>query len=249
MPLARSDREPGGRGAGVGEMARELGTEAGSGAQADAFDLTETLDVLVEGWAVVEMSGELLLESGDLLFQGANEAGLAFGDGGMRGDLEAVAKGEECGLEGLDLAEELAQEELLWRGGLPERERLRGGSAEVGDEGSIDAVGLVAAATAASVVLDPARVGEMDWEAGGMKRGGGQFAIKASGLENGDRRSGEAELLGPSDERVEAGGRVGERTMTRAAIEEQTDIELVLGDVDAEGGGAGTSSRHEEEWS
>ena len=47
---ARSDGKPGGGGASIGQMARQFSTEPASGAQADALDLAEALDVGVETW-------------------------------------------------------------------------------------------------------------------------------------------------------------------------------------------------------
>jgi len=69
LTQAGSDGEPGGGGTGIGEMAGQLGTEPAGGTWADAFDLTETLDVGPQGWRGSDELIDLGFERGAFLAQ------------------------------------------------------------------------------------------------------------------------------------------------------------------------------------
>ena len=74
LPHAGSDGQPGGGGAAIGEMARNLGAEPACGARADAFDLAEPLEVGVEFGRGLDVAGDLRLDALDFLFQRADQA-------------------------------------------------------------------------------------------------------------------------------------------------------------------------------
>ena len=139
-------------------------------------------------------------------------------------------------------AQERAQELLRGAGGLPRGQRARG--AKAGDEGGVEAVGLVALPEAARVILDAARVGDVDAPARGVQCGGGQLAVAAGGFEHGVRR-GCAVPLAPRTQAGEAAHGVVELRVVGARAEEQAGVELGLGDVQAQADAEGFGEDHE----
>ena len=253
---ARGDGEPRRGGASVGQVAGDFGAEPCGGARADAFDLAERLDVRAPLGRGLDVGGDLCVEAGGFLFQRAHDAGEAFGDERIGGAFGAVALGLEHGGEIGAAAHEGAQELLRGAGGLPGGQCGRG--AEAGDERGVEAVGLVAVAEAArgsparlsslfpsavSVVLDAARVGDVDAVAGGVQPGGGQFAGATGGFEHGERR-GRAVLFAPGAQRGDAGRGVVELRVARARALEQAGVEFGLGDVEAQAGADGFGEDH-----
>jgi hypothetical protein len=199
---ARSDPEPGGGGAGIGEVARDLGTEPAGGAGADAFDLAEALDVGVESGGGSNELVDLGFEGGAFLGQELEGTGEALFEERIGGGLEAAGFGLVKGFEFVEAAKEAAQELLIGGRRLPGGEGASG--AEAGDDLGVLLIGLIAAAETAGVVLDAAGVDEVDLETGGVESGGGQIAVVARGFED-DDGSGRAEFAGPGEELLETG--------------------------------------------
>jgi hypothetical protein len=239
---ARSHREPGGRGASVGQMARQLGGEPAGGALADAWDLAEALDVCPQLRRSLEMGRDLGIEGGEFPLEPAHEARDALGDERISGGVEAIALGLEGALKFREAAHERAQCVLGGAGGNPRGKAAR--ERKPGDERGIDAVGLVAAAEAAGVILDAARVGEMNAMARGVEFDRGQFRITAGRLEDahGCRR---AEVLQPSAQVGDAALGIIELGLEGARAEAQAGVEFGFRNVEAQAGGDGSAEDHE----
>lgn len=176
------DTEPGGRGACIEEMTREFRAKPASGAHAHAFDLAEALDFVGQGRRCFEMRSDLLLEESQLLLQGGKNPLDAFGHRWIGERFQAIAFGVE-GLFQLAMpAQQGAQVRLVCGRWHPNGESARG--AEVRDERSVEAIGLVPASQAASVIFNAAGIGEVDRMSGCMKFCGGEIAVTTCGFKN-----------------------------------------------------------------
>ena len=228
---ARGDGQPGGGGAGAGQMARHFGAQPARGAQADAFDLAEPLAIGVQLRRGAGVRGDLLLEGCDFLGQRALHAPQAFGPERLGFGEAAIALGLEHGFEIGQAAQEAAQALLGLRRGLPGGQRAVA-AAEAGNELGVDPIGLVAPAQAAREVFDAARIGQMDAMAGLVEPGGRQLAGAAGGFEHDERRGG-AEFLAPGAQGGETARGVVELRVMRPGAGEQAGIELGFGDIEA----------------
>lgn len=229
----RSDAEPGGGRSGIGKMARELGAEPASGARADAFDLAEAFNIGVKGGRILDELLDVGLESRALFGQEFDDAGDALFEEGIGSGLESAGFSLGEGFEFVEAAQKAAQELLIGGGRLPDREGASG--PKTGDDLGVLLIGLVAAAEAAGMILDAARVDEMDLKAGGVESGGSQIAVEAGGFEHGNRR-GRGEFAEPDEEFLEAGLGVLELAELGSGGREKAGVEGVFGDVDAEAG-------------
>jgi hypothetical protein len=131
----------------------------------------------------LEMIIDLRLQDSDLLAEGSLDAGEAFCDERIAEALAAVALGLEEALQVTEAAQQAAQYLLGGTGWLPGWQGPSG--AEAGDAGGIEPIGFVAAAQAASVVLDAARVGQMKTIPCRMEFSGHEFIVAAGGFEHG----------------------------------------------------------------
>lgn len=227
------DGEPGGSGASVRQMARDFCAEPASGTRADAFDLTEVLNVSVELWRGLDVCCDLLFESSDFFLQGAPNPIEAFRDQRIGDGFGAVAFCLEHDFKIVEAAQEVAQKLLGGAGGLPCREGAL--CAEIGNELGVNTIGLVAAAVTASVVFNPARIGHMHAMASGMEFRSGEFAVTSCRLHD-DQRDGRTQLLAPSPQALDPRLGVFEFGVMKATLKEETGVDFGFGDVETKAG-------------
>jgi hypothetical protein len=128
-------------------------------------------------------------------------------------------------------AQQSAQLRLVRRRWHPSRQGAR--SPKVSDERSVETIGLVATPQAAGIVLNAARVGEVDAMSGGMEFCGGEVAVTTCGFKNGpSQRS--VMLLAPSAEAEKAGLGVVELSVKNPCLEEQARVDGKLGNIQAQ---------------
>jgi hypothetical protein len=149
--------------------------------------------------------------------------------------------GVQAVLESLTLADQLVAQaalglELLLGGtGRGPGARLLG-AAEVGDQGGVEAVGLVAAETGLGVARDGQGLEEADGVAGLMGVAGHGKAVGAGGFQTEVERAGGA---GPGQQAGVTGRSVGHGGGPGPG-QEQAGVELVFGHVETEDGFGGT---------
>lgn len=147
---------------------------------------------------------------------------------------EAVGFRSAKKFEFVQAAEQAAESELFRGGRLPGRQRASGTKA--GDDLGIDLVGLVAAAKAAGVVFDAARVGNVHLQACVMKGESRQIAVTTGGFED-DTGRGSLMFSAPGEKLLEAGFGVIELGLLWAGSAQETDVEEAFGNINAEAGG------------
>lgn len=233
---ARGDSQPGGGGAGPGQMARHFGAAPLGGARADAFERAKPREIGVQLGSGAGVRGDLGFELDQFPFQSALHAGEAFGAGRIEPGAGTIAFGLEHRFQIGAPTQECAPSRRRGAGRLPGGPRT--GAAKAGDEFGSEPVGLVAAAKAAREVFDAAWIGDVQVMAGGVEFAGGQFAVAAGGFAHGERRGG-AELLAPGAQGLEAGLGVVELGVMGALAPEQAGVEFGFGDVEAQAGGEG----------
>lgn len=182
---ARGEAAPRGGGAGVGEVARQLRDEPARGLEPDAGDGAEPFAVGVQRGVRGEMFGDGGLDGGGFTRDVFLQARDAFAHDGI-GSLGAAGFHLGEFAEGGEAAQQGAQCGLRGAGGLPEVGVV--GEAVVGDDFGVEGVGLVAAAVAAGVVLDPARVEDAHGVARLVKHGGREQAVAAGGFHDDGER-------------------------------------------------------------